>query len=202
MPLHHQKMHSSQLAEDALAALLWFEPRCSELQALRQLLGSGSAVRSRAEAGTDLPITQSGVAHYPLGAAATLLRKSVVLSPPALRPYFAVCALEAWRRVPVRRLAGWSGISLSVLKHRLAARSLTPAAVAAWNLTLHATWLLDVAELSGSAVVSCMHLGRPAGLAAVLGARGVRFSAGRVEPGAFAATLDRYLCVLRAAFRV
>jgi hypothetical protein len=47
-----------------------------------------------------------------------------------------------------------------------------------------------------------MRLGRPAALAAILGARGVRFAGGRVEPGAFALTLERYLAVLRGAFRV
>jgi hypothetical protein len=34
----------------------------------------------------------------------------------------------------------------------------------------------------------------------VLGARGVRYTAGRVEPGAFAAALDRYVAVLHTAF--
>jgi len=126
----------------------------------------------------------------------------VFLTPPPVRPYFAVCALEAWRRVSVRQLAGWSGIPFSLLKRQLAATSLTPASVAAWNLALHATWLLDVAELSASAVAGHMGLGRPAALAAILGARAVRCSAGKVEIGAFTATLDRYLAVLRAAFRV
>ena len=37
-------------------------------------------------------------------------------------------------------------------------------------------------------------------LGAALGARGVRFAAGRVDPGAFAAALDRYAAVLHAAF--
>ena len=104
--------------------------------------------------------------------------------------------------MPVPQLAAWSGIPLPVLKRSLGAVGLTPAGVAAWNLALHATWLLDVVELPAATVVVSMRLGRPASLAAVLGARGVRFCAGRVEPGAFAATLDRYLAVLRAAFRV
>ena len=134
-------------------------------------------------------------------AAATLLRRTLFLSPPTLRPFFVVCALEAWHRVPVRQLADWSGIPLHSLKRQLGAFTLTPAAVAAWSLALHATWLLDVAELPASTVVCSMGLGRPAALGAVLGARGVRSSAGRVDPGAFAATLDRYVAVLRAAFR-
>jgi hypothetical protein len=133
-------------------------------------------------------------------AAGTLLRQVVRLCPVDLRPFFAVCALEAWRRVPVRQLASWSDIPFNVLRYKLGLRSLTPAGVAAWNLTLHATWLLDVAELPASAVVSCMGLGRQAGLSAVLGARAVHFASGKVEPGAFAATLERYLSVLRTAF--
>jgi hypothetical protein len=118
-----------------------------------------------------------------------------------VRSYFAVCALEAWRRVPVTELACWSGIPYPLLRRRLATWGLTPASVAAWNLALHATWLLDVAELPASTVVSCMQLGRPAALGAILGARGVPFFGGQVQPGAFAATLRRYLDVLRAAFR-
>ena len=72
--------------------------------------------------------------------------------------------------------------------------------MAAWNLTLHAAWLLDVAALPARTVVSCMRLGRASALGAALGARGVRYAAGRIEPGAFAAALERYLAVLRAAF--
>jgi hypothetical protein len=137
-----------------------------------------------------------------LSPAATLLRQAVCLTPPVVRPYFAVCALEAWRRVPVQQLAGWSGIPLRLLRRRLSATCLTPAGVASWNFALHAAWLLDVAELPAGAVVSCMRLGRSAALWSILGARAVRFSAGRVEPGAFSTTLDRYLSVLHAAFRV
>jgi hypothetical protein len=111
-----------------------------------------------------------------------------------------VCALEAWRRVPVRKLAGWSGIPLNLLKRRLGACGLSPAAVAAWNFALHAAWLLDVVELPAATVVSCMRLGRPAALAAALGARGVSFVGGGVQPGAFSSTLKRYLDVLRASY--
>ncbi len=135
-----------------------------------------------------------------LTAAATLLRRTVFLTPPTVRPYFAVCALEGWRRVQAGQLAAWSGIPINSLKHRLANVRITPAGVAAWNLTLHAAWLLDVAALPAGAVVSCMRLGRASSLAAVLGARGVRYSAGRIEPGAFAAALERYVAVLRATF--
>jgi hypothetical protein len=110
--------------------------------------------------------------------------------------------LEAWRRVSVCRLVGWSGIPLSVLKRRLAEASLTPAGVVAWNLALHATWLLDVAELPANTVVNCMGLGRSTSLAAILGGRAVRYQAGKVESGAFSNTLNRYLALLRAAFRV
>jgi hypothetical protein len=135
-----------------------------------------------------------------LSAAAALLRRTVPLSPPPVRPYFAICALQGWRRVPTRQLAAWSGIPMNILKRRLAAARLTPAGVAAWNLTLHAAWLLDVAALPASAVASCMQLGRTGALGAVLGARGVRYAGGRVAPGAFAAALERYVAVLRAAF--
>jgi hypothetical protein len=135
-----------------------------------------------------------------LSAAAALLRRTVLLSPPPVRPFFAVCALHGWRRVPVRQLAAWSGIPLSVLKRRLATARLTPASVAAWNLALHAAWLLDVTSLPAGTVVSCMRLGRTGALRAVLGARGVRYAAGRVESGAFAAALDRYVALLHAAF--
>jgi hypothetical protein len=135
-----------------------------------------------------------------LSATAALLRRTVPLSPPPVRPYFAVCALQGWRRVPVRQLADWSGIPMNILKRRLATVRLTPAAVAAWNLALHAAWLLDVAALPAGTVVSCMRLGRTGALGAVLGARAVRYAAGRVEPGAFAAALERYVAVLGAAF--
>jgi hypothetical protein len=89
---------------------------------------------------------------------------------------------------------------MSILKKRLATVGLTPAAVVAWNLALHAAWLLDVAALPAGAVVSCMRLGRTGALGAVLGARGVRYAGGRIAPGAFAAALERYIAVLRAAF--
>lgn len=133
-------------------------------------------------------------------AAAALLRRTGLVPPPAVRPYFTVCALAGWRRVPVDQLARWSGMPPAALKRRLAAAGLTPAGVAAWNLALHAAWLLDVAALPTGAVVSCMRLGRAVALGAALGARGVRFAAGRVDPGAFAAALDRYCAVLHAAF--
>jgi hypothetical protein len=197
-------MHPRRLLDDALAAALWFEPTLSELERLRSLLESGvagqTARQGAAEPASGPACLTGGLER--VGATTTLLRQAVFLTPPTLRPYFAVCALEAWRRVPVRHLAAWSGIPWGVLKYELGARSLTPAGVLAWNLALHATWLLDVAELPASVVVSCMHLGRPAGLAAVLGARGVHCAAGKVEAGAFAATLQHYLSVLRAAFRV
>jgi hypothetical protein len=191
MPIHHDTL-PERLLEDALAATLWFEPNRSELEALKSLLGAEPAPFPAEDAGSQVGS----------GATATLLRRATFLPPPTVRPYFAVCALEAWRRVPARQLAGWSGIPWSALKRRMAAAGLTPAGIASWNLALHATWLLDVAELRASTVVRCMRLGRPAALSAVLGARGVRFSGGKVEPGAFAATLDRYISVLRAAFRV
>jgi hypothetical protein len=171
----------------ALAAALWFEPASAEPEALEAQ--PAALPESRAQ--------RLGRR----GPALILLRHAVLLAPQPLRPYFAVCALEAWRRVPVRELADWSGIPFNLLKRRLAAKGLTPAAVAAWNFALHATWLLDVAELPACLVVSCMRLGRTAALGAVLGARGVPFFGGRVQPGAFSATLDRYLDVLRAAFR-
>jgi len=135
-----------------------------------------------------------------LGAAATLLRRTVLLPPPLARPFFAVCALQGWRRVPVRQLAAWSGIPINTLKRQLATARLTPAGVAAWNLALHAAWLLDVAALPVGTVVSCMRLGRAGALGAVLGARGVRYAGGRVELGAFAAALDRYVGLLHTAF--
>jgi hypothetical protein len=135
-----------------------------------------------------------------LSAGAALLRRTVLLSPPPVRPFFVVCALQGWRRVPVRQLAAWSGIPMNILKRRLATARLTPAGVAAWNLALHAAWLLDVDALPATAVVSCMRLERTGALGAVLGARGVRYAAGRIEPGAFAAALERYVAVLRAAF--
>jgi hypothetical protein len=136
-----------------------------------------------------------------LSAAAVLLRRTVLLSPPPVRPYFAVCALQGWRRVPTPQLAAWSGIPIDILKRRLAPARLTPAGVAAWYLALHAAWLLDVAALPAGAVVSCMRLGRTGALGAVLGARGVRYAGGRIEPGAFAAALERYVAVLGAAFQ-
>ncbi len=197
IPLLHEGHYGRRL-DDALAATRWFEPHVSQLEALRHLLPSCTPDHLTETAVEPAPETAG---HCRPGAAATLLRRAVFLAPSELRPYFAVCALEARRRVPVRRLAAWSGISWSVLRPRLAQRSLTPAGVAAWNLALHATWLLDVAELPAREVVGCMNLGRSSGLAAVLGARAVRFSAGRVEPGAFAVALARYISVLRAAFR-
>jgi hypothetical protein len=193
-------MSAARLVDDTLAATLWFELNPRELEALKSLLDSGAPLRVVREGATVLAPLPAG-APGRSGPAAILLRQAVVLAPPPVRPYFAVCALEAWRRVPVRELAGWSGIPLTLLKRRLAARGLTPAGVAAWNLTLHATWLLDVAELPASTVVDCMGLGRPAALAAILGARAVRFHAGKVESGAFTTALDGYLAVLRAAFR-
>ncbi len=136
------------------------------------------------------------------GATATLLRRTVSIPPPLVRPYFVVCAVEGWRRIPVEQLVHWSGIPARTLKRRLAASGLTPAGVAAWNFALHAAWLLDVAELSATEVVRYMRLGRHAALGAILGGRGVRFELGQIAPGAFAATLNRYLEVLHAAFRV
>ncbi len=183
-------------------ATLWFEPTLAELDALKLLLNAGASLRVSGEGVTGLSSEPFGLAAHPacLGAAATLLRRTVCLLPTPVRPYFAVCALEGWRRVPAQQLAGWSGIPIKALKHWLAAATLTPAGVAAWHLALHATWLLDVAALPAGTVLSCMRLGRASALGAVLGARGVRFAAGRVEPGAFAVTLDRYVAVLRAAF--
>jgi hypothetical protein len=175
----------------ALAAALWFEPTIGQMEALKALLANEVA-----------PSPQGRVpSPTRWSPAETLLRQAVFVAPAPVRSYFAVCALEAWRRVPVRQLADWSGISFPILKHRLATTGLTPAGVAAWNFALHATWLLDVAELPASAVVSCMGLGRPAALGAILGARGVSFFSGQVRPGAFSATLKRYLEVLRAAFK-
>lgn len=199
-----QKMFPRRPLDGALTATLWFEPGLRELDVLKALLDSSPGLRVARLGATELSAVTSGIAASPgrSGPAATLLRRAMFLAPPPVRPYFAVCALEAWRRVSVRQLAAWSGIPLTLLKRRLAARSFTPAGVAAWNLALHATWLLDVAELPTSAVVGCMRLGRPAALAAVLGARGVRFYAGKVESGCFTATLDRYLAVLQATFRV
>jgi hypothetical protein len=136
------------------------------------------------------------------GAAATLLRRTLFIPPTPVRPYFAVCAVEGWHRVPVSQLAAWSGIPLGRLKRRLEPTGLTPASVAAWTLALHAAWLLDVAELPAAAVVSAMRLGRTAALGAILGGRAVRFAGGMVEPGTFAVTLERYIAVLRGAFRV
>lgn len=191
--------------DGALAATLWFEPSPHELEALKSLLNCGLATgvhRSCAMDSAPPPASGAVVSPGRSGPAEILLRRAVFLAEPSVRPYFAVCALEAWRRVSVRQLAGWSRIPLTFLKRRLAATSLTPAGVAAWNLALHATWLLDVAELPVGTAVRSMRLGRPAALAAVLGARGVRFCSGKVESGAFTTTLDRYLAVLRAAFRV
>jgi hypothetical protein len=199
MPLPQRILQRPPLAE-ALAAILWFEPTVAELEALRLLLHSGASVRIVRAGATELAPVQEGRAQARWGPAATLLRQAVFLSPAPVRPYFAVCALEAWRRVPVTQLAAWSGIPFTLLKRDLAAKGLTPAGVAAWNLALHATWLLDVAELPARAVVCGMRLGRPAALGAILGARGVSFSGGQVEPGAFSATLKRYLDVLHAAF--
>lgn len=181
---------------------MWFEPTVSESEPVKLLLDVGAPPRPGREHTADPSPVPFDFAAHPASrlAAATLLRRTGLLPPPAVRPYFAICAVEAWHRVPVRQLADWSGIPLDALSRRLAAATLTPAAVAAWSLALHATWLLDVAELPATLVVCCMQLGRAAALGAVLGARGVRCSAGRVEAGAFAMTLDRYVAVLRAAF--
>jgi len=178
---------------------LWFEV---ELDGRKVLLDGGASVRLIAEDVTRFSPEPVDLATQPacLRAAATLLRRTVLLPPPLVRPYFAVCALQGWRRVQARQLAAWSGIPMNTLKCRLATARLTPAGVAAWNLTLHAAWLLDVAALPARTVVSCMRLGRASALGAALGARGVRYAAGRIEPGAFAAALERYLAVLRAAF--
>jgi hypothetical protein len=135
-----------------------------------------------------------------LSAAATLVRLTVSLSPQSIRPFFAVCAEQGWRRLPVRQLADWSGIPLSVVRRRLAEAGLTPAGVAAWHLALHAAWLLDVTALPPGHVARSMQLGRVGALAAALGARGIRLSDGRLKPGTFAATLDRYMALLHASF--
>lgn len=201
MPITQRILPRHSLA-GALAATLWFEPTLAELESLKALLESGIPIRLARAGANELADLPEGPAEGSgrWSPAATLLRHAVFLAPAPVRSYFAVCALEAWRRVPVRLLAVWSGIPFSLLKRRLATNGLTPAGVAAWNFALHATWLLDVAELPASAVVSCMRLGRPAALGAVLGARGISFFGGQVQPGAFSATLDRYLDVLRAAF--
>ncbi|MGH7526701.1 MAG: hypothetical protein ACREMX_08345 [Gemmatimonadales bacterium] len=190
---------SRRALDSAPSGALRFE---AELDGQKVLLDAGAWVRLIAEDVTGLSSERFDLDAQPacLAAAATLLRRTVLLLPPPVRPYFAVCALHGWRRVPARQLAGWSGIPMNTLKRQLAAATLTPAGVAAWNLALHAAWLLDVAALPAGAVVSWMRLGRASALAAVLGARAVRFAAGRVEPGAFAATLDRYVAVLRSAF--
>ena len=191
MAIPHRTLPSPPLP-GALAAALWFEPTIGQMDMLKVLLDRGASSRV-VRAGAPSPNRWS--------AAETLLRQAVFLTPVPVRAYFAVCALEAWRRVPVRELAGWSGIPFPILRRRLATMGLTPAGVAAWNFALHATWLLDVAELPTRAVVSCMRLGRPAALGAILGARGVSFFSGQVRSGAFSATLERYLEVLRAAFK-
>lgn len=141
-----------------------------------------------------------GVHPASRNAAVVLLRRTLFLAPAAVRPYFMVCAVKGWHRVPVEQLAAWSGIPAAALKRQLAAATLTPAGVAAWNLALHAAWLLDVAAFPAGMVVACMNLGRASGLGAVLGARGVRYAAGSIDPGSFADALDRYAQVLRAAF--
>lgn len=133
-------------------------------------------------------------------ACAALLRRTAFLPAPPVRPYFVICAVEGWRRVQAGQLAAWSGIPLSALRCRLAKARLTPAGVAAWALALHAAWMLDVDGLPAVIVAARMRLGRSSALDGVLGARGVRYVAGRVEPGAFAAALDRYVAVLSAAF--
>jgi hypothetical protein len=207
--LFHQRMPSQagtpirRTTDGVLASILWFDSTPRQLEVLTSLFGtlngipaSGAAVSAPAH--QDHRSSSAVVRSSP---AATLLRRAVFLTPASVRPYFAVCALEAWRRVPVRQLAGWSGIPFAQLKRLLAKWGLTPAGVAAWNFALHATWLLDVAQLPSSIVVSCMHLGRPAALAAVLGSRGIPFHSGQVQPGAFASTLERYLDLLHAAFR-
>jgi hypothetical protein len=166
----------------APTATLWLEPSDSKLRTVE--------VEDQVDAGH--PASRD--------AAAVLIRRAIPLPPALVRPFFVTCALEGWRRVPAERLAAWSNIQPTVLRRRLAAAGLTPGGVAAWNLALHAAWLLDVASLPVRTVVSSMRLGRAGALGAVLGARGVRFVAGRIEPGAFAATLDRYAAMLRAAF--
>lgn len=133
-------------------------------------------------------------------ASATLLRRTAFVSPASVRPFFVVCAILGWRRFKSTQLAAWSGIPINTLRRRLAMAGLTPAGVAAWNIALHAAWMLDVAALPAAAVVARMELGRPSALGAVLGARGVRYAAGRIQAGAFATALERYVSVLRAAF--
>src|SRR4051812_29644314 len=134
------------------------------------------------------------------GPAALILRSTLGLCPPAVRPFVATCAVEGWHRVPVQHLAALSGIPLNRLKRQLGLSGLTPASLAAWNLALHAAWLLDVDELSPSTVAASMQLGRRAALVDVLGARGVAFVGGQIWPGTFSAILNRYVAVLRAAF--
>lgn len=133
-------------------------------------------------------------------AAAVVIRRTSPMVPISVRSYFTICARYGWQRLPVRLLGESSGISFQVLKRRLSLAGLTPAGVAAWYLALHATWLLDVAGFPAAAVVERMRLRRTSALGSILGARGIRFSGGRVAPGAFADTLERYLHVLRAAF--
>jgi hypothetical protein len=195
-----QRILLPRALDGALAAALWFEPTPAQLEALKAMLASGVGFAQADASDSDSASEEHAPDQGRCSPAAILLRRAVPLTPPSVRPYFAVCALEAWRRVPIRQLAGWSGIPFSLLKRRLAARALSPAGVAAWNFALHATWLLDVAQLPASTVVSCMRLGRPAALGAVLGARGVPFFAGQVRAGAFSSTLERYLDLLRASF--
>jgi hypothetical protein len=192
---------SRHALDGALAATLWFESSSQELEPLKALLDSGAGVRLVRSGATELPPEGLAPGAGRAGPGATLLRQAVSIAPEPVRPYFAVCALEAWRRVPIKQLAGWSGIPFPLLRRRLALKGLTPAGVAAWNFALHAAWLLDVAQLPSSTVAACMRLRRPAALAAVLGARGVHMFGGEVRAGAFSDTLDRYLDLLRAAFR-
>jgi hypothetical protein len=133
-------------------------------------------------------------------AAAVVIRRTSPVVPIWVRSYFTTCARYGWQRLPVRLLCESSGIPFQVLKRWLSLVGLTPAGVAAWYLALHATWLLDVAGVPAAAVVERMRLRRTTALGSILGARGIRFSGGRVAPGAFAGTLERYLHVLRAAF--
>lgn len=133
-------------------------------------------------------------------AAAVVIRRTSQMVPISVRSYFTACAWNGWQRLPVRLLCESSGIPFQVLKRRLSPAGLTPAGVAAWYLTLHATWLLDVSGLPAAAVVERMRLRRTSALGGILGARGVRFSGRGVAPGAFADTLERYLRVLQAAF--
>src|SRR4051812_1965807 len=79
------------------------------------------------------PLVDRAVEPVRWGAAATLLRRTISIPPPPVRPYFAVCAVESWHRVPVSLLAAASGVPLGRLKRRLAPTCLTPASVAAWN---------------------------------------------------------------------